>query len=157
MLSLLVELVERTSTKRFVPSSVRGSHTESINLAAANNNQIKHSLSTISTLLSCVFSGFWISCARSQPSCAQLVCRTTSVNTETAQTTHRLIKHFTRNHVFFVLVPRSSQAGDSGQAGQTRRAQKAACSASKGVHIGAREWRCSRGTLKKGTSRYVHY
>lgn len=78
-----------------------------------------------------------------------------SVNTETRQTVHCLITLTTPNHVFVILVPGSSQAGDPGQARQTCRAQETTCSAPKGLHLSAREWRCSRGTLKEGTSRYV--
>ena len=119
MLSLLVELVERTSSKRFVPSSVRGSHTSAIDFPAAATTPTAnipcpshlHSVFCVSP-----DSGFWISCTRIQ------LLRSAGLshhfgNTETTQTIHRLITrntHVTRNHVVFVLVPRSPQAGDPG-------------------------------------------
>lgn len=59
----------------------------------------------------------------------------------------------TQDHVF-VQLNRCAQAGDPGQARQTRRTQTTACSAPERLHLGAAEWRCIRGTLKQET-RYV--
>jgi hypothetical protein len=76
MLSLFRELVERTSSTRFVPCPRPGVSYQVGLSYRCNNKDYKHPCRTNPHSLSCISSGFWTCGVKLQLFCAQLVCRT---------------------------------------------------------------------------------